>query len=249
MKYSCQYSKEYINFSTEFKNSNGSKESIEKLYDLLYKLEEIDRTKNEDLLLSNVYTLLGFYEKAYELYKSWADLSNKKEISKLYTMEKKAKSHKNNFVLKDIRKYRVKNELIKLLINDFIQNQTKSNKFLLKKDIVIFNKIVKTHNIEIFVAEENKSNFIEKVINYIYWLGNCKYELINFYNLNMPQIYGKTANEDWFDTLEIYSLKINIDKDGELSINVSCGDDLFLDHLLCIEIVNQGEIFDMYYDG
>ncbi|MFW2581589.1 hypothetical protein [Aliarcobacter butzleri] len=63
MKYSCQYSKEYINSSTEFKNSNGSKESIEKLYDLLYKLEKIDRTKNEDLLLSNVYTLLGFYEK------------------------------------------------------------------------------------------------------------------------------------------------------------------------------------------
>ena len=97
------FTKNYIEISNEFRKSNASKESVEKLYDLLYDLENSTRSKNDDLTLSNVYSLLGFHLSAYEVFKSIADLNDKKSTSKLYVMEEKAKSHKNNFVIKDIR--------------------------------------------------------------------------------------------------------------------------------------------------
>lgn len=65
--------KEYIEYSNEFRKSNGSKESVEKMYDLLYELESIEKNKQESLVLSNVYILLGFHRSAFEIFKEAAD--------------------------------------------------------------------------------------------------------------------------------------------------------------------------------
>lgn len=72
------FTKDYIEISNEFRTSKASKESVGKLYDLLYDLENSNRTKNDDLTLSNVYSLLGFHLSAYEVFKSVADLKDKR---------------------------------------------------------------------------------------------------------------------------------------------------------------------------
>ena len=92
--------KQYIEFSNAFRKSNGSKESVENIYNLLYELENVNKTKEDNLVLSNVYILLGFHKSAYEVFKETVELSNNKEVSKLYVMEQKAKSHENNFIIK-----------------------------------------------------------------------------------------------------------------------------------------------------
>ncbi|MEL7001777.1 MAG: hypothetical protein AAFN93_03480, partial [Bacteroidota bacterium] len=113
------YQQEYIDISTEFRKSNSSKESLSKLFDLLYELEKVNRSQQEEKILSDIYTLLGFHQSAYEAYKQTVDFTNRKETKKLYTLEQKAKSHANHFATKDIRRLRRKNKQVKLLPSDF----------------------------------------------------------------------------------------------------------------------------------
>lgn len=245
-----KFTKDYIEISNEFRKSNASKESVRKLYDLLNDLENSTRTKNDDLTLSNVYSLLGFHLLAYEVFKSVADLTDKKTTSKLYVMEQKAKSHKNNFVIKDVRKFRQKNEQTKLSKTDFLKSETEDNTFtIIKNDVTIFNKIVKNEKIEISVYGNHKiENYIDKIIDYIFWLGDCKKELIKFYNKELAEETDEKADTDWYNTLEIYSLNIGVAVDGKLFAEISVGDDFVSDHILDIEIEEQ-KITDMNYDG
>ena len=244
------FTKDYIEISNEFRKSNASKESTEKLFDLLYDLENSTRTKNDDLTLSNVYSLLGFHLSAYEIFKSNADLNDKKTTSKLYVMEEKAKSHKNNFAIKDFRKYRQKNQQTKLIKTDFKFSETEKNTLtIIDKDITIFNKVVKNEKIEIgFYGNHNIEDYIEKIIDYIFWLGDCKKELIKFYNKELSEETDEKADNDWYDTLEVYSVNIGIAENGKLFAEISVGDDFASDHILDIEIEEQ-KITEMNYDG
>jgi len=244
------YQKEYIDISTELRKSNSSKESLYKLFDLLYEIKKVNRTKSENLTLSNIYTLLGFHQSAFELYKSNIDYKDRKVTKKLYTLEQKAKSHGNNFIIKDIRKLRKKNEQIKLLREDFKVDENGENKFLLKnKDIVIFNKPVKHDKFEIYMYGDYKfEDYITKIIKYISWLGNCRNVLIKFYNSELNEQTEETANEDWFDTLEIFSVRIIIGQNGKLFSEISAGDEFMSDHILDIETEEQ-KITQMNYDG
>lgn len=244
------FTKDYIEISNEFRKSNASKESVEKLYDLLYDLQSSSRTKNEDLTLSNLYSLLGFHQSAYEIFKSVADLTDRKNTSKLYVMEEKAKSHKNNFIIKDIRKFRQQKDQTKLLTTDFLLSTTEENKVsMIDKDIVVFNKVVKNDKVEIFIYGQHKlENFADKIIDYIFWLADCKKELIEFYNNELSEDSGEVANNDWYDTLEIYSARIIVGQNGNLYAEISGGDDFSQDHILDIEIENE-TITGMNYDG
>ncbi|MDC1162099.1 hypothetical protein OAT18_01520 [Tenacibaculum sp.] len=246
------YQKEYIDISTEFRKSNSSKESLDKLFDLLYELEKVNRSKNEVKILSDIYTLLGFHLSAYEVYKPTVDLTNRKETKKLYTLEQKAKSNANNFTTKDIRKLREKKEQIKFLFEDFEidKNEEDKNRFLLKnKDIVIFNKPLKHDKFEIYIYGEHKfKDYIARIIEYIYWLGSCKNVLIEFYNSEISEHICETANEDWYDTLDIFSTRIIIGQNGKLFSEISGGDEFMADHILDIE-TEEKKITEMSYDG
>jgi hypothetical protein len=238
--------KDYIELSKEFRKSNASIQSVEKLYDLLYKLENTKRTKEEDLILSNIYSLLGFHKSAYEVFKNVADLTNRKEATKMYVMEEKAKSHKDNFIIKDIRKYREKKEQPKLEISDFVASKNYKNQFkILNKEIIIFNKTIKEGTISIELPNEHIENYSDKIINYMNWLSECKTDLIDFYNKEYDE---DTANKDWYDTLVIYSTRIVIEESEAIFCSISGGDDFYQDHLLDIEITND-VITLMNYNG
>jgi hypothetical protein len=244
------FSKDYIEISNEFRKSNSSNESVEKLYDLLYEMEKSNRTKTEDLILSNIYTLLGFHQSAHEVFKSAADLTDRKNASKLYVLEEKAKSHKNNFIIKDIRKFRRKNEKTELLITDFTIAEPDRNKFkIINKKIVIFNKTVKNDKVEISISGNHKfEDYVDKIIGYIYWLGDCKDELIKFYNSELSDDTEETANDDWYDTLEVLGARIIVGLNGNLYSEITSRDDFAQDHILDIETENE-TITSMNYDG
>ena len=244
------FTKDYIEFSNEFRKSNASKESVDKLYDLLYDLENSKRTANDNLILSNVYSLLGFHLSAYEVFKSVPDLIDKKTTSKLYLMEEKAKSHKNNFAIKDIRKFRQKNEQTKLSITDFVKSERGDNTFtIIEKEVVVFNKIVENKKIQISIYGNHKiEDYANKIIDYIFLLGDCKIELIEFYNNELSEVTEETANNNWYDTLEILSVNIGVAVNGNLFAEISAGDDFAPDHILDIEMDEQ-KVTEMNYDG
>ncbi|MBF7090977.1 hypothetical protein IUY40_05445 [Flavobacterium sp. ALJ2] len=240
------YTKDYIELSTAFRKSEASTKSIEELYDLLYELESTNRTKQDDIVFSNIYSLLGFHESAYEVFKTVADLTNRKEATKLYVMEGKAKSHKDNFIIKDVRKYREKKEQPKLELSDFVKSKDNKNKFkIANKSIVVFNKLTEKGKVSVYLPSEHIENYLDKIFDYINWLSNCQIELIDFYNNECNE---DRANKDWYDTLEVYRAEIIIDDSGEVFCSISGGDDFYKDHLLDIEITND-KITLMNYNG
>lgn len=240
------YLKQYIEFSNAFRNSNSSKESVENIYDLLYELENVDRSKEDNLVLSNVYVLLGFHKLAYQIFKETADLSNKKDVSKLYVMEQKAKSHGNNFIIKDIRKFKEKRELPKLALSDFKTSIEDNDKFEIPEtDIVIFNKNIKG-KISIYIPDSDIEKYSDTLFEHINWLADCKNELIEFYNQN-NEFTIEQANDDWYDTLDIYSIQLTISPQN-IETLISAGDTFSQDHILDIELTNR-VIVSMNYDG
>lgn len=241
------YLKEYIEFSNEFRKSNGSQQSVEKVYDLLYELEKLSKTKDENLVLSNVYILLGFHKSAYEIFKETADLNNKKDVSKLYVMEQKAKSHGNNFIIKDLRKTREKKKQTKLIISDFVVSESDPDKFEIpEKEIVIFNKSIK-RKIKIYLPDSDIKKYTEIISEYLYWLADFKNDLIAFYNQN-NEFTEQQADDNWYDSLDIYRVVITIKKSGEIDTFIATGDIFSQDHILDFEITNK-TITSMNYDG
>ena len=243
------FSKKYIEVSGEFRQTNGSKQSVERLYDLLYELEGAALTQEDTMTLSNVYSMLGFHKSAYEIYKSVADESDRKVVSKLYAMAEKAKSHENNFILKDIRNLRKQQKIVPLKESDFLISEVDLNKAKIATSVVIFNRIVASNNIEIFnYAEYGFATYIRRVIDFIFWLGGCKDELIEFYNEGLNQSSEETANDDWYYTLDVFRVRINVGKNENLYAEISAGDDFIRDHILDIELDNR-TVMSMNYDG
>ena len=120
---------------------------------------------------------------------------------------------------------------------------------IIGKDVTVFNKIVKNEKIEISIYGNHKiENYTDKIIDYIFWLGDCKKELIKFYNKELADETDEKADKDWYDTLEIYSLNVGVAVNGKLFAEISAGDDFASDHILDIEI-EENKIIEMNYDG
>ena len=81
---------------------------------------------------------------------------------------------------------------------------------------------LKNEKIEIgFYGNHNIEECIEKIIDYIFWLGDCKKELIKFYNKELSEETDEKADNDWYDTLEVYSVNIGIAVNGKLFAEIS----------------------------
>ncbi|WP_109833102.1 hypothetical protein [Reichenbachiella versicolor] len=242
------YHKDYNEFSNEFRRSDASRDSVEKLYDLLYELQEIDKTQSESLILSNIYSLLGFHQSAYDVFAATADLSIRKNKAKFQVMKDKASSHKDTFVIKDIRKLKEKLIPIEVSIEDFILSSQSSNSFkLIEKEVIIFNKKLGHQRLEIQTPNDKLEKHFDAVLTQLRWLADCKEDLIRYYNSHLSeQVQGK-ADEDWYYTLEVYRVKITVGDGGNVYSDITCAD-INEDHILDIE--TDGEtIYSMSFDG
>ena len=99
-----------------------------------------------------------------------------------------------------------------------------------------------------FDAKCMLEKFFGEICAHVTLLGKCKTKLLAFYNARMAEHTGKMENDDWYDTLEIFSVRIWVGKNGEISSAVSAGDNYFQDHILDIEIEHE-TIVSMSYDG
>jgi uncharacterized protein Veg len=242
------YMKQYIELSNGFRKNNKSQEIIGKLYDFINVLEK-DTDKENKMVLTYVYTLLGYYKKSYDLYKTIYDENNRKQKEKLFDMEQMSKSHGDNFIIK-LKKKHETNEAVNFTVNDFTQKEIDGEweKYILNKTCIIFNQTFDHESLKISIHNKNElSGHISQINLYLKWLGgDCEKELIEYYNKNMDT--EEKATQEWYEELEIYSVLITINKDGKIFSDISCGDIYWADHIFDIE-TDEYKIFSMNHDG
>ena len=243
--------KRYIDASNAFRKAGGSHEGAIALYDLLYDLQaKTQRTKEEERILADTYTLLEYHLSAYETFLRIADTTNYKEKSKLLVLEDKAKTHKNTFCIKDVRKLKAKKKQTAFKISDFekVEDFELECEYVLStKKVVIFNKEVAGEDFSFFI---NKGTSLESCLHsineYLEWLSDAKAILINYYNEHCAE-YTPQADDNWYNTLEVYSGHLDIGSIG-ISAHISAGDIFSADHLLEIDFEGK-EITHIGWDG
>ena len=142
--------KRYIDASNAFRKATDYHEGAIALYDLLYDLQaKEERTLEEERILTDTYTLLEYHLSAYETFLRIADPTNYKEKSKLLVLEDKAKTHKNTFCIKDIRKLKAKKKQKALNVEDFekVEDFESACEYVLSmRKVVIFGREVEGEN-------------------------------------------------------------------------------------------------------
>jgi hypothetical protein len=242
------YMKRYIELSKEFKANNKSQEIIGRLYEFINILEKDDNKENK-MVLTYVYTLMGYHKKAYDLYKKIYDENDRKQKTKLFEMEQMSRSHGDNFIVK-LKEKRIPNEKTEFTANDFVEKESNEEwkNYILNKNCIIFGQTFNNEPLEIEIHKNmDLSQCISEINEYLHWLGgDCKKDLIKYFNKNMQM--EEKADNDWYEELELYSVSVTITKDGKLYSDISCGDNYFDDHILDIEFDNK-KIDSMNYDG
>jgi hypothetical protein len=243
------YMKQYIELSNEFRKDNKSQEIIKKLYDFIDLLQK-DENKDNEMVLVYVYTLLAYHQKAYDLYLKIYKKNDRKQKAKLFDMEQMSKSHGDNFAIK-LRKKSETDEKVNYCVNDFVEDDIigEYKKYLLNKPCIVFNQVFENEPLEVELYKDfSLSEYISLINNYIRWIGGeCKKKLIDYFNKNMTFAEEK-ADDEWYETLEIYSVLIILTKNKELCATITCGDNIFEDHILDIE-TEEDKICTMNIDG
>jgi hypothetical protein len=90
---------QYISLSKRFKTTNKSQETIEALYNFASELEK-ELNNDNAVLLSYVYTLLGYHQKAYDLYKKAYEENEAKVKAKLFELHQMAQTYGDNSPIK-----------------------------------------------------------------------------------------------------------------------------------------------------
>lgn len=244
--------KRYIDASNAFRKAADYHEGAIALYDLLYDLQaKEERTIEEERILTDTYTLLEYHLSAYETFLRIADPTNYKEKSKLVVLEDKAKSHKDTFCIKDIRKLRVKRTQKPFDKEDFYLKEETSfgHQYKIQREkILIFNKELEGNRFELFI--HSKITFEEcfsKIKEYLEWFATAKEVIINSFNNEFKDydVFPK-ADDNWYDTLEVYRMRVEVGEKG-IFANVEAAD-IYTDHLLIIEF-EEKEITHMWLDG
>ena len=176
--------KRYIDASNAFRKAGGSHEGAIALYDLLYDLQaKTQRTKEEERILADTYTLLEYHLSAYETFLRIADPTNYKEKSKLLVLEDKAKTHKNTFCIKDVRKLKAKKKQSAFKISDFekVEDFESECEYILStKKVVIFTKEVEGEDFSFFINKETSlESCLDSINKYLEWLSDTKAIIIN----------------------------------------------------------------------
>ncbi|MEB3041674.1 hypothetical protein [Capnocytophaga gingivalis] len=243
--------KRYIDASNAFRKAKEPHQGAIALYDLLYDLQaKTERTKEEERILTDTYSLLEYHLSAYETFLRIADPTNYKEKSKLVVLADKAQTHKDTFCIKDIRKLRAKQKQQPFQISDFkkVEDFKSECEYILsKKKVVIFNKEVEGEYFSFFVNKDTPlESCLHSINKYLGWLSDAKAALINYYNEHCTE-YTPQADDNWYDTLEVYRGRMNVWSTG-VAAHISAGDIFTPDHLLEIDLEGK-EITHIGWDG
>ncbi|UNK16316.1 hypothetical protein MNQ98_17510 [Paenibacillus sp. N3/727] len=241
-----KYLNKYIELSKDFKSSNKSPQSIEKLYEFSNTLKTA-KEEQARLVLSYVFSLLGYHKSAYDIFLTVSDSNNRKDQSKLFEMKKLADSHGDHFIIK-----RVKNKAVQKMEKLTMANIKKKDEqgsdwqnYEIDKSIMIFGSPFDGKSLGITVHNDVElTNSTNTLTEYIDWLGLCKDVLQKFYN----EEFEDEADDEWYESLEVYRVQVTVINTGDTFAEITCGDNIWSDHLLDIEF-NGKEIETMGYDG
>lgn len=90
-----EFRAKFIGLKSEFiKKDRG--DNLKRMFEFLDELERA-QDKRAKRALVDVYEILGFRQKAYELFKQIADMSNKKELKELWLFKDRASSYGDKF--------------------------------------------------------------------------------------------------------------------------------------------------------
>lgn len=94
---------------------------------------------------------------------------------------------------------------------------------------------------------------LPQINEYLVWVADgCASVLTERYvkenQCSLDEDFAGELPEDWYETLEVLDATIEIDEDGCVGLRATLGDNIFEDHLLCVEFTGK-EIAEMYYDG
>jgi hypothetical protein len=223
------------------------KKLSKKLYDFM---DLLQKDKDNEMVLVYVYTLLAFHKKAYDLYLKIYNKDDRKQKTKSFDLEQMSKSHGDNFAIKLKKKLEI-NKMVNYCVNDFVEKDIigEYKNYTLNKTCIILNKIFENESLEISLYKDfTLSEYITKINNYIHWLGGeCKTELIEYFNKNMIIVEEK-ADDEWYELLETYSVSIILTKNKKACAAIACGDNIFVDHILDIK-TEEYKICSMDIDG
>ncbi|MGM1049741.1 MAG: hypothetical protein ACQEXX_26900 [Bacillota bacterium] len=242
-----KYLNKYIELSKEFKSNNKSPQSIERLYEFSNTLKTAEEDSQARLILSYVYSLLGYHKSAYDIFLTVADSNNRKDQSKLFEMKKLADSHGDRFVIKRVENKAVQ-KMEKLTMADIKKKDEQGSdwkNYEIDKSIMIFGYLFDGKSLKITVHKDVELiNNTNTLTEYIDWLGHCRDVLQKFYN----EKFEDEADDEWYESLEVYRVKVTVIKTGDTFAEITCGDNIWSDHLLDIEF-NGKEVETMGYDG
>ena len=246
------YKKKYNELSKMFRESYSVNDLASDLFDLLYALQADEQTSENLLLQSHIYALLEYWESAYKLLLEVGGDKNHKLKNKLFVFSEKAKTHKDIFGVKDLRKLRERKTIDLLFPEDIALVDNYTNHYCIKnKQVVIFNKYCPLDRFVIISSIPFDDRAKTKVIDYIYWLADLRESLISFYNSEknsfLPFLDGK-ADDYWYDTLALFSARIYLHNLSDITASIAIGDELIADHIIDIELSNK-ECIEMSIDG
>ncbi|MEO1628560.1 MAG: hypothetical protein AAFV25_25660 [Bacteroidota bacterium] len=236
----------------EFKQSKASEKSVEGLYDIVYFLQQQERSFQEDYILAQIHFLLGNLIDASKVIQKALPTANDKQIKKLQTLSAQIdKQNKWNVkVYRDLRDAKTPKEVSKLSTNDFLLSQSDTAIKIVDDVpyIVIAHKTVKNGpDISIHAPLPHATDLIDQLIDHIQWLGQLKTELIHFYNRSNFDYQLDHVGQDWFDGLQVSNVSIEVDGQGQLFTEIVFQDYRLNDLGLVVEMKGN-DILSMAYD-
>lgn len=90
--------KEYIHLKKQFQEQDKGSSSVLALYEFADRLTLLETPEAKQVLV-DVYQELGLYASAYALFLELVDKSDRKQVKKLFTLEKMSLSHGDRFAL------------------------------------------------------------------------------------------------------------------------------------------------------
>ncbi|WP_027388498.1 hypothetical protein [Chryseobacterium gregarium] len=247
-----RFTKSYILVTSNFKKSKASTESVEKLFDLIYEMENIEKNLDETIMLCEIYNLIGLNIKTKRILDS-LELSTKEEKIKSEAQTKldRDNNYKNTrFYYRDLRESRIKKNLENLSVVDFVilnEGEVFKIEFAKITQLNIFNKFIKTTDISIYSDVVLSENQLDILIYFFHWLSDCKKELIDFYNANKIENKINYVGNEWFDGLDIWDVIIEIKDGKEICCQILASD--YFNHNLGFELeISNDSIICLQYN-
>jgi hypothetical protein len=94
------YLKQYKELEKDFISNNKSPKTVKAFYDLLREIEN-NRNGENEILLSYINSSLGYYQKAYDIYKEIYEKNKRKAKTKLLELEQKARLYGDKLAVKE----------------------------------------------------------------------------------------------------------------------------------------------------